>query len=157
MILLLFVLWIVFNGKLTLEIALFGLVLCAALFLVAYKALDYSFKTELKLYVVLPSLILYAFLLIWEIIKANVKAALLIFGERRKPVSPKICEFRTSLKTDFFRVLLSNSITLTPGTITVSLTDDVLVVHCLDSSMMEGIDSTVFEKHLARIEERWLR
>ena len=46
----------------------------------------------------------------------------------------------------------ANSITLTPGTITVSLSDDEYVVHCLDKELAQGIDSSVFVELLKRIE-----
>jgi multicomponent Na+:H+ antiporter subunit E len=50
-------------------------------------------------------------------------------------------------------VILANSITLTPGTITVSLTDDHLLVHCLDKSLAEGMDDSVFVRLLQKMEE----
>ena len=49
--------------------------------------------------------------------------------------------------------MLANSITLTPGTITVSLEGDTYCVHCLDKSMAEGIESSIFVQKLHRIEE----
>ena len=46
----------------------------------------------------------------------------------------------------------ANSITLTPGTITVSLTDNEYTVHCLDKELAEGISSSVFVKLLTKLE-----
>ena len=65
---------------------------------------------------------------------------------------PVIIRFRTDLKTRTARVILANSITLTPGTITVSIEDDELTVHCLDRSMAEGMDDSVFVHALRRLE-----
>jgi multicomponent Na+:H+ antiporter subunit E len=48
-------------------------------------------------------------------------------------IDPGIVHFRTRLKSDLARVILTNSITLTPGTITLDLNDDHLVVHWLDA------------------------
>lgn len=48
-------------------------------------------------------------------------------------INPGIVHFRTRLKSDVARVILTNSITLTPGTITLDLKDDHLVVHWLDA------------------------
>lgn len=48
MFVLLFALWILFNGKITLEICLFGLVISGAIYLFAIKLLDYDPKKELK-------------------------------------------------------------------------------------------------------------
>ena len=50
------------------------------------------------------------------------------------------------------RILLANSITLTPGTITVLLEEDEYVVHCLDKSLAEGINSSIFVSMLRKME-----
>ena len=60
--------------------------------------------------------------------------------------------FKTDLKSAPARIMLANSITLTPGTITVSLTGDEYVVHCLDKSLAEGINSSIFVTLLRRLE-----
>ena len=57
-----------------------------------------------------------------------------------------------NLKTEMARVMLANSITLTPGTITVSLTDQELLVHCLDKSLAEGMEDSEFVKLLEKLE-----
>ena len=57
-------------------------------------------------------------------------------------------------------MLLANSITLTPGTITVSVEDDRFCVHCLDKELAEGMEDSVFVKLLEEMEEveaRWTR
>jgi len=90
-------------------------------------------------------------LLVKEIIKANLAVSHLIFAHN-EIVEPVIVRFRTSLKTETARVLLANSITLTPGTITVSLHEDELVVHCLDKSLAEGLEDSVFVELLTKFE-----
>lgn len=50
------------------------------------------------------------------------------------------------------KVILANSITLTPGTITVSVEGDVFCVHCLDKELAEGIENSVFVQLLERME-----
>ena len=59
---------------------------------------------------------------------------------------------RPGLKTDTARVVLANSITLTPGTITVTLEGDEFVVHCLDKELADGIENSVFVALLRRME-----
>lgn len=68
-------------------------------------------------------------------------------------LEPAVVHFKTDLRTTFARVLLANSITLTPGTITVSLTENEYTVHCLDKELAEGIDSSIFVRLLAKLEE----
>ena len=68
-------------------------------------------------------------------------------------MEPVIVHVHTDLKTEAARVILANSITLTPGTITVSLTEDVLLVHCLDKSLAAGMEDSVFVRLLKKLEE----
>ncbi len=157
MITFIFILWIIFNGKLTFEIVLFGLGISACAFLFMKAAFGYTLRKEGKLLIVTPGLIWYFILLVFEIIKANLQTAFYVIFRGNKRIDSQIKKFRTELKSDFFRVLLSNSITLTPGTITVSLKDDELTVHCLDGSFATGVEESVFQRRLKRIERLWLR
>ncbi len=65
-----------------------------------------------------------------EIIQANIQVAKIVLS-RKMPISPTLIEFKTNLKDDLSRVILANSITLTPGTLTVDLEGDVYLVHGL--------------------------
>ena len=69
-------------------------------------------------------------------------------------VEPALIEFETHFKNDISRFLLANSITLTPGTITVAVKGDRFIVHCLDRTLAEGIESSVFVKLLEKIESQ---
>mgnify|MGYP003293873687 FL=1 len=60
--------------------------------------------------------------------------------------------FDTPLKSHFLQVILADSITLTPGTITVRLNEEKFEVHCLDESMAKGIDDSIFVKMLKKWE-----
>ena len=76
-----------------------------------------------------------------------------MIGTSRYELEPALVTFHTNLKTESARVLLANSITLTPGTITVSLDEDEYMVHCLDKSLGIGIDESVFVEMLTKMEE----
>ena len=65
--------------------------------------------------------------------------------------------FDVTLKTELGRALLANSITLTPGTITVSLSENHYVVHCLDKKFGEGLDSSIFVRLIADMERDYER
>lgn len=143
--------WIVFNGSLTLEIFLFGLVVAALVYGFICAFMDYSIKKDLRLFKKSLRLLQYILVLIWEIIKANAAVMRMILSPKFKN-EPVIVHFRTDLKSKSARVLLANSITLTPGTITVSLEEDEYVVHCLDKSLSEGMDSSVFVRLLRKLE-----
>ena len=151
MYLLFFLAWIIFNGNITLEILIFGVVIAAVMLAFMCKFMDYSLKKELNVYKKSIWFFVYVGLLIREIIKSNLAIIprILTVEEEMEPV---IVKFRTSLKSDFTRMLLANSITLTPGTITISLEEDEYTIHCLDTSLAEGLENSDIEKALKRLD-----
>lgn len=152
MFVLFFIIWVIFNGQFTAEIAAFGVVIAGVMYWFLCKFFDYSPRYDLFLCKKAPLLIHYFFTLVLEILKANITVFKLIYTAEYE-LEPAVVHFRTGLHSTFARVLLANSITLTPGTITVSLTDDEYTVHCLDKTLAEGISSSVFVKLLEKIEE----
>ena len=58
------------------------------------------------------------------------------------------------MKADFGKAILANSITLTPGTITVHVRDDLFMVHCLDRELAEGLEDSEFEQRLEKMEAK---
>ena len=153
MFLFLVLLWIIFNGRFTLEILVFGILISAAVCLFVVKFFGYSFKKEFCILKLIPDLVAYFCVLLVEIIKANFAVMKLILFNA-KTIEPTVVHFHTDLKSKLARVLLANSITLTPGTITSSMHEDEFYVHCLDRHLSEGITDSVFVKRLRRMEEK---
>lgn len=146
------ILWIIFNGNITLEIFLFGVVIAAFIYGFICKFMDFSIRKDIIFWKKAFFILRYIGILIIEIIKANVTAMKLLFSEKNE-IEPVLVRFRTNLKTKAARVFLANSITLTPGTITVSLEGDEFVVHCLDKTLAEGLSDGIFVKELERLEK----
>lgn len=151
MLLLFFLVWVIFNGRLTMEIALFGIAVSGAVFAFVCRFMEYSLKKELRFYRLMPAFGQYLYYLIKEIVFSNVTVSRMILT-RKEEMEPVIVHVRTSLKSETARVILANSITLTPGTITVNVKDDTYLVHCLDSSMAEGLENSGFEQRLLEME-----
>ncbi len=151
MFLLTFFFWVLLNGKFTLEIAIFGVCIAGALYAAACRFAGYSVQKDLKIAAKLPMIIRYIVVLIIEIIKANVVMAQYILTPQIA-AEPALVRFNPHLKTQIAQVLLANSITLTPGTITVELKDGEYLVHCYDKSMGDGIDESVFVTLLRKLE-----
>ena len=151
MLLLFFAAWIIFNGRITVEIVLFGVAVAVLVFAFMCKFMDYSLEKERTFYRKLPLFCKYVMLLIKEIIKANLAVCKMILS-RKEVVEPVIVKIHTRLKTDPAKVMLANSITLTPGTITVSLADQELLVHCLDKTLAEGMEDSDFVRMLEHLE-----
>ena len=151
MYLIFFLIWIIFNGQFTWEIAAFGVLISAAMYGFICKFMNYRPRMDIILCKKFFLIIQYVFVLIKEIIKANFAVIKMILSSRYV-LEPAIVRFKTSLKSTPARILLANSITLTPGTITVSLEGDEYVVHCLDKELAKGIDDSLFVTLLERLE-----
>ena len=151
MLLLFFAAWLIFNGRITLEIAMFGIAVAGLMFAFICRFMDYSVEKERAFYRKVPLLCKYVVLLIREIIKANLAVCAMILT-RREVMEPAIVKVHTDLKTETARVILANSITLTPGTITVSLVGQEMLVHCLDKTLAEGMEDSAFVKLLEELE-----
>lgn len=143
--------WIILNGKLNLEIFLFGVFISLAVYLFCWKFLGYSPKKDLIFARIFLYAIRYAFLLVSEIIKANIGVLKEIYSEKTE-VEPCVIQFTSPFQSEILNVILADSITLTPGTITVELSGRELTVHCLDKSMSEDLDNSSFVKLLGKIE-----
>ncbi len=88
--------------------------------------------------------------LLREIVTANFYVARLALSPGM-PIDPQITTFRTKLESDISWVTLANSITLTPGTITIDIADREVMVHALDRKMAEDLDTGEMEDRVAHI------
>lgn len=148
-----FALWVILNGKWTLEIGAFGVVFAALLYAFSCRFMGYSVKTDLALVRGLFSAVRYGVLLLREIVKANLAVMRMILNRGFEP-KPQLVKFHSGLQKERHRVALANSITLTPGTITCQLEGDNYVVHCLDASLADGLDDGAFVTALSALEEK---
>lgn len=94
-------------------------------------------------------------LLLWQITRANVDVALRILGFR--PISPTVVTLPASHKTDLGRVIYANSITLTPGTTSIEVKRDCIVVHSLSEEGAEELRQGYLASLVPEIEESEFR
>ena len=146
------ILWFIFNERVTLELAVIGLIVCGLVDLFSWKILGGARRkkpsTWLKL---IAGGARYGVNLLREIFRCNAAVIRLILSPSLE-VEPELHTFTTRLRTDAARVALANSITLTPGTITCALEGDRFCVHALDSTLGQGVESSDFEKRLLELE-----
>ena len=91
----------------------------------------------------------YVLWLIYQIVLANLHVAYLILNP--KAIDPRIVRFKTRLKSQFSMVTLGNSITLTPGTITMDIIDGEFVVHALSKKVADDLLSGEMERRIAHV------
>ncbi len=151
MYLLLLLLWILLNGKFTLEILLFGVVITAAVYWFMCRFLDYSPSADwLLIRNVIPA-IHYVVTLFLEIVKSSL-AVLKFVTSHSITIEPQIVIFQVPLQSEFLKTILANSITLTPGTITLQVDGNTFYVHALDYTLTEDIQCSPFLLILQQIE-----
>lgn len=150
MIVLLWLFFVILNGKLTLEIALIGIAVAAAASFFMFTVLGWDIKKEWKRIKNMPRMAAYLLSLLWEVFKANLDVFKRVWSG--KEPQPAIVKVKRKFREEWKTALLANSITLTPGTITMRLSDDDLTVHCLDRSLADGLEDSTFERQLDKME-----
>ncbi len=151
MLLLFFLAFIVLCSNISLQIVCVGAVLAVLLYWFSCRFLSYSFRRDLTILKKSLFIVGYIGVLLFEIVLANIAVMHMILSPKFHP-SPVLVTFSVPLHSDYTRTMLANSITLTPGTITVGLEGNTYTVHCLDQSLAEGIDESRFIRMLKKLE-----
>ena len=106
----------------------------------------FNFKVDLKFPIRLIKFILiYIPVFIWKLILANFDVARRVLSPKI-PVNPGIVKVKTNLKSDLGKLTLANSITLTPGTLSIDVMDEYIYVHNID---VKGSDCLEKEKNIS--------
>ncbi len=145
----LFVFWVLLSGHFDLfHLTLGGL--CAAF--VAYFFHDLLFVNVRvgDIRTVVWRFIRYIPWLLGQILIANMHVAALVLRPKM-PIHPRIITFKTKLETDISRVTLANSITLTPGTVTIDIREGEFYVHALSHLVAEELYGGEMEDRVAHI------
>jgi len=149
-----FVLWLALTSKLDRQELICGGVISLVVSLLGAQVYSKLDLPPLGLKRLLFSLI-YVVVLFWEIIKANLDVAYRVIHPKM-PIKPGIVVIKTSLKSDIAKMILANSITLTPGTFTLDISGDKLLIHWINVKS-EDIDEATkligqrFERYLGII------
>lgn len=139
----LFLLWVLLSGKM--EAKLLGMGLAASLFSawITMSLLRIPSVDRKSVYVAFDfpyvKYIVYWFWLFKEIVKANIDIAKVVLNPKL-PINPQIVTFRRPMDNPLAHVTLANSITLTPGTVTVDVEGDLYVIHALTDGAAEGLE-----------------
>ena len=85
--------------------------------------------------------------LLWQIVLANIHVLRISFSTRvGERIQPQLVRFRSGLKSDFEKYVLAQSITLTPGTVTLKIDDDVFLVHAISDVAAEGLMGSMADR-----------
>lgn len=144
--------WVIFSGFLDSFHLTLGVLSSLAVTGLSWRLLwtrpDLDLKTRIRQALGFSKYILW---LLGQIVLSNLHILQLAFSPGTY-VRPVIVHRRTKLKTDFARYVFAQSITLTPGTVTVKIEGDELVVHAINQKAAESLDGSM-ELRIAKILE----
>jgi multicomponent Na+:H+ antiporter subunit E len=90
------------------------------------------------------------FWLLKEVVSSSIEVARIVLSPSL-PIHPELVELPSAEKADSAKVILGNSITLSPGTVTIDIDEDRLLVHCLSSNSAASLRSGEVERRVARL------
>lgn len=145
--------WLILTESLDIQMLITGIIICILVFYINMDILEinfgYSFKNKKKILYLFQ----YLMLLCKEIVFANFHVAKIVLSPKLR-ITPSIITFDTRLEKPLSRTILANSITLTPGTLTVKMEGKSLIVHCLMDEYVEDVAHSKFEDLLLKVEEK---
>ena len=152
MFIILFGFWLLLNGRWSTEIAVTGAVISLLISLLCWCFFGLRPEKELMLAKRFGRWIGYLAYLAGEVCASGIRVIRLIWSPTLV-AEPVLFAVKTRLRTRIGRVSFANSITLTPGTITVALEGDTLLVHALDTELAEGLAGGAMESRILKVEE----
>jgi multicomponent Na+:H+ antiporter subunit E len=145
--------WVLLTGSLATDEVVLGMVVSLVVILAAGQRL--ALLSGLRLTPLAPlHLLRYLGYFFGQLALSNLDVARRVISPTL-PIHPELVEVRTGLRSDLGRMLLANSITLTPGTLTVEAEGDRLLIHWIDSTPGSDLESATraiaagFEKHIS--------
>ena len=149
---LLFVLWVLLSGIFDPLLFFFGSISAVMVIIITHR-MNKTDNYPLAVKFNIVEVISYFFWLILEIVKANLQVVKIIITNR-KFNNQKVFKVKSTQFTDVAQVLFANSITLTPGTITIETEKDHLLVHALDYSKEQLESLKIMDKKVTNLEEK---
>lgn len=145
-------LWLLLVGKLSLDELVAGIIVAFGVALTAGPHLQ--ILSGIRLHPAAPlHLVLYLAHFSVALVRANLDMARRVLSPVI-PLRPELVEVRTRLRSPLGRLMLANSITLTPGTLSVDVRDDLILVHWIDCP--PGYDAEAATRRIAADFERHL-
>ena len=140
--------WILWSGLLAPMLLGLGALSCLlALYLAARTGF---FQREIYPLHLAPRLVGYWLWLLKEIVKSNFLVARIVL-DPRLPISPTVVEFEATTRDPVVLAILGNSITLTPGSLTLDVHRGRLRVHCVTREVAEELLAGEPDRRAARL------
>jgi multicomponent Na+:H+ antiporter subunit E len=144
-----FVFWLMLSGHFDPFHLTLGLLCSALVAFASHDLLIHKMRTKKHRLTTAMRFILYLPWLIYQVFLSNIHVAYLVLNPKK--INPQVIKFKTKLTSDFSMVTLANSITLTPGTITMDIIDGEFYVHAISNKVAEDLLSGDMENRVARV------
>lgn len=148
--LLLFAAWLLWSGHFDSPL-LIGLGVASCLFVVWLSSRMGIIDAEAYPYHWLIRLLAYIPWVLWQVVVTNFEAARVILAPSL-PIHPHLVTIRVKQKTTLGKVIHANTITLTPGTVTLDVRGDVFLIHALTLHAAGADGAGVLDAKVARLE-----
>ncbi|MBT8421251.1 MAG: Na+/H+ antiporter subunit E [Gammaproteobacteria bacterium] len=146
-------LWLVLSGMFDIKLLMFGLM---SVVFVVYLSLRMDVAEHegdaIHMHIGLLRYYLYWVWLIGEIIKSSIDVCRRVL-DPRYPISPTMVQIHTSQKTDVGKVNYANSITRTPGTVTVDVRENQFLVHALTREAIADLQTGEMDRRVSALED----
>jgi multicomponent Na+:H+ antiporter subunit E len=147
--LILFASWLLMSGIFEPLILILGVFSCALVVVIAMR-MDVIDHEAVPVHLTFKALLYWPWLL-WEIVKANVDVTKRVLGFA--DISPTMVRIKATQKTDLGIVIFANSITLTPGTISIDVDEEgYILVHALSRDGTEGLEGGDMDRRVTELE-----
>ncbi len=151
--LLLMLLWLVFSGHYDLLHILYGILSVGIVLWLNWKMSSLPLAEDQpcgSTRINILRLLIYLVYLLWQIVKSGAYVAYIILHPGM-PIQPTLVRFKSQQPNVLAKVMLGNSITLTPGTLTVQIDGQYFIVHALTEDTEESLVSGEMEAKVARL------
>lgn len=146
---LLMVSWLLWSGHFDLLLLSFGLLSCLFVhYLLSRLQVNDLPPQSLKIFLKLP---LYLPWLFWQVVLSNIAVAKILW-RRDMRLSPAVEQVRATQDSNLGLVIYANSVTLTPGTLSVDAQQGSVLVHALETSSFEGDGFKDMDERVAALE-----
>ena len=149
LLLVMFAVWLFLSGHYVPLLITFGVVSSVFVVIVSMR-MDVADHEGLPVHLSWRGIIYWPWL-VWQIILANIDVARRILSPGL-PISPCVVTLHTSQKTELGKVIYANSITLTPGTVTMELEQDQVVVHALNQAAADDLAEGAMDRKVTKME-----
>lgn len=144
--------WLILIPRYTIENVVAGLLVCWATLWFSSELLIEEEQSSIYSKKGLVLYFRYIYHLVIEIVKANIDVAKIVLS-KNMDIQPHFFKVPLHIKKDLNKVIYANAITLTPGTLSVDMDEDFILVHALTTAAANGIEGSILELGIIELEE----